>query len=572
MEQPIEQPNAARPKSRTGMWIGVGCGVVALLAICCVLIVGITYFTGTLNPVLSMLGLAGKAQAAALAPVESPLFLSADLDLKQAVNAQKVWNIFQKSQQTQTGLNDLKQQFKTSTGCDFDADIASWWGPDMAVFFTDTSSLTSTSTGAFTTGRGEIPNMVVAIGARDQAKASAAIQKCSKEKPTSEETYKGVKISNFSSASAAVTRNYLLIATTPEAMHAALDASSGSSNLSQSAAFKNALAALPSDRVATMYLDMNSLMSAVYSQSSVGMLPQTSLDQLKAYQGMGASLSFTDNGLRVDTAIAMDSTKLSDCTKQLSQASSANQVLKAIPGNAYVSISSSNLKGIWDCTVSQMDATSKQQIQDSFDSLKKQMGIDVNADILSWMTGEFALAITPAQPLSQGMPGVGVVMLVQAQDQNLINSKMDKLSVLAPLSGGKLQDQTIKGNKMKVVTVGSGSSAISFGYGIVSNYFLLAGPMDALNSAIDGPKSALADDSTFKAVQAVLPARSNGYYYVNVTGLEKLYSGTLSSRDRTSYQQTVQPWLKPIKAIGLAGDSSKPNLTTATMFVYISDQ
>lgn len=564
------QASGSQPVRKSGgmNWMVVGCGVIALLLICCVLVAGLAYFSGAVQPLLAMLGLAGKAQAAAFAPAGSPFFMAVDLDLQQAANFKKVWSVYEKSAQTQTSLNDFKKQFQDSTGCDFDRDVATWWGPDAAIFLTDASNLDTLSRSPTAP-----PNFVVALGARDQAKAAAALQKCSKDKPTSEETYQGNKISVYDSGSAtAVVQNYVLLAGSTDAMHAAIDASSGggSASLAQSANFKNVVARLPASRVATFYVDVYPLVMA-YSQSQSGIQPQT-FSQLEAYQAMGGSMAFTEDGLRIDMAMALNKDKLPECTKQLmQQPANVNQALKAVPSNSYALASGSNLKGVWDCTLSQMDPTAKKQMQDALASVKQQMGVDLDADLMSWLTGEYALAVTPGKPLYPGQPGLGVLLLIEAKDQGLVNSKMGKITSALAKQGLVLKDQKVKGISMKVGTLGAPGdpNAPGFGYGFLDSFLVIGGPLDALSSAVDASKSSLADDSTFKAVQAVLPAKNSGYVYVSVSGIEKLISGSLSGKDRATYQKDMQPWLKPVKAIGLASESGRTDVTVASMFVYI---
>ena len=577
----MQQPMPVQPKSSNKLgWLLVGCLVPVLLILCCVVGGFLVYLLSpsTIEPVLALLGLATKAQAAAYAPAQSPIFMAMDIDLTQVVNAQRIFGIYQKNTQAQSSMTDFKTQFKTSTGCDFDTDIASWWGPDAALFFTDNANLSaSTATSSSATELRTVtprPNMVIAVATRDVAKSQTAIQKCrtsTSQAPSTEETYKGNKITNYDSVSVAVVGKYLLLATTPTAMHAAIDASRGDvKSLSQDANYTKAVAGLMPSRVATVYVQIAPLVAAM-QQTSTGIQPQT-LAQFDAYQYAAASLSFETNGIRMDAIGAFDPTKLPDCTKQLlQQAGVPNQSLKAAPADSIAFISGNNIKGVWDCTLAQLDPTSQKQMQDSFTSLNNQMGIDLSADVLSWLTGEYALVITNAKPISSGLPGVGMYALIEAKDQNLVNTKMTKIAGAIGKQGLAFKDQTIKGVAMKTVTLGASNdpTAPAIGYGMLGNFLVIGGPTDALNAAVDASKNPLASDSTFQAVQKVLPAKNNGYFYSNMSGIDKLISGALSGTQLTNYQQDMQPWLKPIKAVGSATAVGTTNSTSGTLFIYI---
>lgn len=573
MQQPVQ---VQKKSSGAGKWLLGGCGVLVVLLVCCIAVGAVVYVSGAAQPVvqplMALLGLASKAQAAALAPAESPMFMSVDIDLKQAVNFQRIANIYQSQTGSQKSLDDIRKQFNDNLGCDFDTDIASWWGPDMAVFLTDATGLSSpTSFSSSKASSSAQPNLVVAIGARDKAKAEAALQKCSKVKTKSTETYKGTQVNIYDSGAAAVFKNYMMIGTTKDALYAAIDTYNGDrkSSLADNADYKDALAKLPENRVATFYMTTEQIFKA-YADSLTGITPQ-GLDQIMAYKAMAGSLSFVDNGVRMDVAMTYDTAKMADCTKQLLQTSNPGKVLNAIPGDSYVAISGANIKGVWDCTLSQMDATTRKQMQTSLDQTSQQFGIDINADLLSWMTGEYGLAVTPSKTAIPGMPSIGALLLFDGKDQSVINTKMDKMNVVFSLAGAKFKDQDVKGKKMKVATTGTGSSAVTLGYGFTDNYFVFGLPLDALELAADASKNPLATQDNFTKVKAVLPSSNTGYYYVNVAGIDKLVQSLVSGKDKTTYQSDIQPWLKPIKAVGLSmgtGSTTSP-VVTVTMFAYI---
>ncbi len=550
-----------KPGYRIGRYKIVGAFIVL-----CVLAGALGAWTGAAPSISFLLQQADTSKAAALAPATAPLFLGVNVNLQQAANFLKVWSVFQKQPQLQSSLNDLKEEINSSTGCDFDKDIAPWWGPDAAVFLTDSSGLNPTESSS---SEASSPNLVIAIGARNQDQAAAALQKCVNSKVTSQETYKNVKVSVYRSGAAAIVPGYALFASTPEAIHASIDTftNSQSPSLATSAAFKSLVSRLPADRVATFYSTVNTLMAA--SAQAESHVPPQVLEQMQTYQAVGGSLAFAPNGLRVDMAVALDQTKLPECTKQLIQVADPGQVLNAVPANASLVISGNNLKGTLECTIMQMDPASQKQFESTMSEFEAQTGLNLSTDILSWMTGEYALVVTPSQESNPVVPGLGALWMVQAQDQNLIKTKLEKLQVILSLAGSGFKDQTIQGNTLKVGTVGAGSDAVTLGYGFVGNWFVLGGPSDALNAAVSAPKNSLADQEAFKQVRAALPAKNGGYYYVSVPALQDLFLSTMSSSERAAFQKEALPWLQPIKALGMATETGQTDVSTITLFVYI---
>jgi hypothetical protein len=226
MEGPVTKPKS----SNLLTFILAGCVIPLLLVLCCVVSGVMVYLLSpnTLAPLLSLLGLTTSAQAATYAPDQAPMFMAVNVDLQQALNFQKIWSVYEKNAPAQSSLSDFRKQFRDSTGCDFDQDIAPWWGPDAAVFLTDANNLSASIPSAPRSTAASPPNMVIAIGTRDQAKTQAAMTKCGSKAKKSEDTYKGTKVSIYDQNNAvALVGNYILIATTPDAIHAAIDASRG---------------------------------------------------------------------------------------------------------------------------------------------------------------------------------------------------------------------------------------------------------------------------------------------------------------------------------------------------------
>src|SRR5207237_282495 len=96
------------------------------------------------------------------------------------------------------------------------------------------------------------------------------------------------------------------------------------------------------------------------------------------------------------------------------------------------SLAGQNLKSYWDYYNSLLaqDPQTKKQFDQSIQDLKTQTGIDVDADVFAWMTGEYALSVVPAKPLSAAgatAPPVGLLLLIEAKDQALAKTKMTKL-------------------------------------------------------------------------------------------------------------------------------------------------
>lgn len=561
------------PKSGGSKTVLIGCVILAVLLLVCLAVWASVFVMMGPDNVLALLGLAPKAQAAMFAPANTPLFIAVNVDVQQAVNAQKVLSAFESTPRTTQATNDSKKQFRDNVGCDFDTDIAPWWGPEVALFLTDMEGI-ATSPSSNRSAPTPTPNLVVAIGSHDQAKANAAIQKCvPKDQTAKTETYKNVNLKIYKDFVVGTVANYVLVSTTTKAMYAAIDAHANNANsLANLSKFKTTTANLPANRTATYYVDIAPMLKSTFtSQTSVQ--PQQVLAQLEAYQALAGSVAFVENGIKVDAVVTFDSAKMPECTRNLlKQQTAPTAVLNALPANTIGVFTARDWKGSWECSISAMDATSRKQVQDSFDMFPKMYGFDLSADVLSWMTGEYAVVVTSAKPIANNLPGLGVFMLVEAKDQSGISAKLDKIvAALAKQGVPALKEQTIKGTTMKTTKLGAPNDATApaAGYGFANGFLVLGGPTDALEAAVDAPNNPLSKDPTFVTVQNGIGKKNGGLFYLNIASAQSIYANALSGRERATFESDVLPFIRPIKAMGFSSEMGKDDMATSTAFIYI---
>jgi hypothetical protein len=558
-------------------WILAGTLAVLVLCVC---IVGVGAFMFR-DQLLALVGL-GKAQSASIAPADTKLYLALDLDLTQAVDAKRILDIYQKSAPVQSGQTDSRKQFTDATGLDLDKDVLTWAGPEVGLFFTDLQGIgpSTFSTTPVT------PNLAVAVGTRDKGKSDAALNKVfdklrTKGATVGGDTYKGTMLTAIQQPTSAnpeyvaTVRNFVVIASSLDAIHAVIDASAagGAQTLAGNPMFNDVLSKLPSSRFGTFYLPYSAIRQ--FQSLSPGVQPQ-SLAGLEAANSVAASMGFTSDGVRLDYAVTFDESKLTDSYKKLlARPPSANRGLKAVGADALFYTSGTDLKGIWDATLTGMDSTAKTQTLKSIDAVQQQYGVDVNGDLMSWLTGEYALAVVPAKPLTPSAPGVGILALIEATDKNLVETKMGKISGALEQNGITFHDENINSVPMHITQLGASTDAPAAGYGFVGDFLLLGGPRDALNSAVNRAKNPLADDPLFKRVQARLPSPNSGYTYLNVTALENLIAQMLGQSDTSlggssnSFAQNIKPLLQPIKAVGAATQTGGSQFSSGTLFILI---
>ena len=194
-------------------------------------------------------------------------------------------------------------------------------------------------------------------------------------------------------------------------------------------------------------------------------------ETIDAISGVALSLGFTDDGIRLDGVLAYDLTKLSDPAKKLfTVPANPNKTLDVLPESTLAAISGQNLKLYWDFYTAAIgqDAQAKKQFDQSLQGIKTQTGIDIDADVFAWMTGEYALSVVPAKPLTAAGPSappVGLMLLIEAKDTALAKEKMTKISGALTKQGLTFSTKKVNGADMQVVA-GMEAQGITAGYGL----------------------------------------------------------------------------------------------------------
>ncbi len=203
---------------------------------------------------------ASTDRAAAAVPADAPIYLSIYLQPSagQQMNLGRLIGRlpgFGDEAALNTKIDEAVQQLLTGRGFDYRRDLKPWLGDQLAVAVTPQGAKLGDA------------QVLVLASVKDRAAAAAALARLSSvegAKP-SEETHAGVTLTIGPSNAYAFLDDGSLVAIGRDAaqVNAAIDASSGARpSLAKQAAFGTAMAALPSDRLASAYLDLDRLASA----------------------------------------------------------------------------------------------------------------------------------------------------------------------------------------------------------------------------------------------------------------------------------------------------------------------
>jgi hypothetical protein len=219
-------------------------------------------------------------------------------------------------------------------------------------------------------------------------------------------------------------------------------------------------------------------------------------------------------------------------------------------------VSSRDLASTWRIALNTLeeDPDTKEQLE----FMAEAFGIKLDADLLAWATGEYALAFVKAR----GESPVGFFATLEVEDESDAKGTMDDIVDAIEEQGGDFDSETIEGVEVQIMSDPYGE--IWFGYGFTDNHLVIGFTEDGIEQGV-GDVKPITDDDTFKAVQSRLPGQNTGYFYLNVDRTLDLIPSD------TFYDDQALAFFEPIKAIGGASAVTNPDsgLGKATVFIYI---
>ncbi len=249
--------------------------------------------------------------------------------------------------------------------------------------------------------------------------------------------------------------NDAVVGTTATAIDASIDAFKGSApSLSKSSNYANTVGKLPKGRFVTTYVNVtNTAGSSVASATGLGAgckaVPST-----PGTFSAGFSMSAAPDGLLFDTSPIIATGSLATSTKMQATAGGAVELFPSStlafaslgnPGALIAQVvkaaSSSGSLSALGCSASNPLA-----------AFTKATGLDLNADVLSWMQGDLSIAVLPVgsaaaytdkgDPLAES----SVVIALKVSNQSLAESKMTKIV-------NALNAHSKKAEQVKVIVV-----------------------------------------------------------------------------------------------------------------------
>lgn len=464
---------------------------------------------------------------------------------------------------TDKKISDQLDKALKDSGLSFSGDVQPWLGPQLGFAL----QLPKDS--------GDPPTALL-ISSRDDAKAKVALTKLQtgkygKDYHWSTKTYDGVTITVGSPTSEsakpgayALVDHVVIISSTEDLIHQIIDTDHGrAARLIDSSDYKATFAKLPSDRLALVYVNGKSLVAKLKSQMSDlaspsmrSLLPQglntQGMADANALQGIGLVLSARSDGIVLDAAAKLDSSKLSGSTRAaLQQSGDAGNVVAWVPATADAFWSATGLKQGIQAALDQLGSNDP-----SVKASTDEIGLTGPNGVLQHLTGDAGLEAT----VDSSIVPAGALMLGTdnaASMQKFLGGIVTLIKEGQPTA--TTTTSTYRGVRITTLDFHQASLAgqLTPSYAVLDGMGIIASRRAELMAVIDAHKDhhSIAADPTYSAASQASLSHPAGIFYLDVARVlavverSPMLSGSIDSKAKAD--------LTPLKAFILTATASQ---------------
>lgn len=426
-------------------------------------------------------------------------------------------------------LAQLRDRWLDANGYNYSEDIQPWIGREVTVAFLPPPTKESGETDTDTEDTEENENdalppppdaprpMLAILPIEDAAQARDALQS---SQQWNERTYKDVTIretegdGNVTYSAAILDRRLLAIATHSSAIEGAIDTYKGDRSLLATPGYRKAWSALEAKTpFARLFVNVPPALKLAANQSAQPVDTQK-LEQLEL-QGVATIARLEPQGIRFRGVSWLNPNSETTYTAD----NNSSTMAQRLPTNTVMMVSGSNLKQLWRDYVQGAEAnpiSPNSLAQWLPQALRSTVNLDLQADLLTWMEGEFSLAMIPSnEDEASNFPG-GLVLMVEASKREAAEAAFSQLDNAMQ----KKYNFTVKPGEVgdrKVVNWTSEFAGLSATHGWLNDdvAFLSVGTPIA-DRFIPQPSNSLAQSEAFQAIVPSQFETNNGHFFLDL--------------------------------------------------------
>ena len=587
-------PPQAPPKRRNTLVIVLIAGLVLFLC-CCVVAAAVIVFADPFDLHIKDRLFGGTFDAAAEAmPENASVYVGINLLNATPDELDRIIKPFADALVIdQRSWDDIIEELDKFTGEELDltitADIKPWIGQYAGIGIFDIRF-----------GDSENPvSLVVAIESRNNDAADDFIEKLRDriergEPNLDETTYQGVTLyflpPEYGTGIAFCRSGSLVLFSLNENdLHTAIDAQKGKS-LADNSRYRDMLEKLPDKRVATVFVtsqEVEDLINNLQSQTGevfdniteglgeTSSAPNPLLTQINfdMWDASALSLSITGAGLQLDSITSYNMENISAAQRELFESmGKSSKTIEMFPEDTLAFITSQRLDLSFDVAIETMRDLSQEasdSIDEALQSVREEIGIDLEDDLFNHLDGEFTLGIFPA---SQGILAkeanmdLGFALLAESSDTGALANTMD-------IFASKLQEEGAGVNRFKSGDVElyefleESSRDIVFAGGIGKDYIAIASSSQTVEDLFAG-NTPLSKSSRYRDAISPLPDGVMPMLFVDVEGILGIIRESLSGSSGEDFDQSIRA-LKPIPYVVMGYSEMKDGIIRMTLVIHV---
>ena len=436
-----------------------------------------------------------------------------------------------------------RDRLLTANGYDYERDIQPWVGSEVTLaFFPEEGDAASSPVPPTTNGLSinsveQLPTaLILPIGDPEAAQTMLAQLNLTSGQTVTTQTYKGVPLRQVMRqgetdyATAVLGQNFVVAASSLAVLQRLVDTEQGGAALAAVPSYRQAFRQTAAENfLGRLYVNapaVKAIATANASQPS----PVLGFTPPQNNQGMVATVALTSTGLNLRGA-----NWLPPDSKILYKAeNNAKTMPERLPADTLLLVSGGNFRQLWDAysqpgaEINPRNPLNPNMLREG---LSSTTGLNVESDLLSWMDGEFALALLPAPTVDgkivdgkivdgktvDGKQALSFIFLVQASDRPAAEASLAKLdSVMSDRYRFQVSASQVGGQPLVKWISPYGSLAVTHGWLDDQTAFLALGE-NASSSILPPPASSLKASKAFQAaVSAADLTANNGHFFLDI--------------------------------------------------------
>lgn len=363
-----------------------------------------------------------------------------------------------------------------------------------------------------------LPATLIIAKTRDKAKSDLFLSKYRDALTIqganfSEKEYEGFKYwqSPSSDASndivtASIEGKYIVIATNAEVMQMVFNTYRNSQqSLAQTSAFRTVIAQ-PSEianPLVQAYLDGSVALQMVSKDA------QASSQKIVA---VTASLGLQKEGLRLELDTHLQSAEDNVIP-------SPNRVLSLLPNSAFLVVSGHNLGKSWQAIATQVKGNKNAEavLEQVKKTIADTAGLDLEKEVLPWLTGEFAIALITSNQGILANTGFGLAVLLQTSDLQQSNTALEKLDRKVAETRGGLFPAGLEVKSSEEAVAWQVGSTVIASRSVTNQGFVIWTMGELHQQFFPSPSRPLPDSANFRLLTTKLAGSNGGYFYLHMT-------------------------------------------------------